>query len=339
MTDDQKKKDNRRKKAQATGKLTGDRPFPSKPAKDHVLPTSKASGTKGDKAKSPMQKHSDSVRADKNKYKDGARKFPDSKKAAKVAERKDRRKAAKLQKWQAQAAANPGKYKVSGGKKVPVPVEKGEKPSKGLTPEALAAKGKSKAAQDAKDGVKAKNREKRIADKAAKRQARKAEGRAGMAKAREGYEASKATGTVPGRTAQYTTGTGDKFNGKDARQALFNIHKTNEFGKVGYRKNGQASPEGAKHPKDFRNDPNVGPGREGQKPVPGMTGPGIEYGLKHDSKLGYDGVSPNPSAARLIAQKNPSGAVEVKGVVAHPEARPKGSKDKKYDDHVLVPPT
>lgn len=124
------------------------------------------------------------------------------------------------------------------------------------------------------------------------------------------------------------------YTGKDVRQALFNVHKAGQFGKVGYiEKNGKPMKPEYQHPKVFKNYENIG---SGARPIPHMKGEGIEFGLKHNSKYGYDGVSPNPSAARLVAQKDSKGVVQVMGVLAHPKA---SRNDRWYNDHVLVPPT
>jgi len=153
--------------------------------------------------------------------------------------------------------------------------------------------------------------------------------------AKAAYDASIKTGTFPGRKATFNTPKDGAYKGKDVRQALFNAHLYDQPGKkVGHTADGKAEKSDKfKHPKEFGNRPNVGHG--GAVPLPLMTGKGREYGMMRDHALGYQGLSPNPTATRLITKEN-GGVHEFAGVISHPlpDGNPKAD-----NDHVHVPAT
>ena len=125
------------------------------------------------------------------------------------------------------------------------------------------------------------------------------------------------------------------YKGKDVRQALFNAHLYDQPGKkVGHKADGKVEKvDKFKHPKEFKNLPNVGHGKT--VPLPSMSGKGREYGMMRGHALGYQGLSPNPTATRLITEEK-GGVHHFAGVVSHPlpDGNPKAD-----NDHVQVTAT
>lgn len=141
--------------------------------------------------------------------------------------------------------------------------------------------------------------------------------------AKAAYDASIKTGTFPDRKATFKTPLDGVYKGKDVRQALFNAHLHDQPGKkVGHTVDGKVEKsDNRKHPKVFQNAANQGQGKT--VPLPWMTGKGREYTMMPDHALGHHGISPNPTATRLITQEQ-NGVHKFEGVVSHPA---KNSKD------------
>jgi hypothetical protein len=152
--------------------------------------------------------------------------------------------------------------------------------------------------------------------------------------AKVAYGASIKTKTFPDRKATFKTPKDGVYKGKDVRQALFNAHLHDQPGKkVGHTADGKVEKaDKFKHPKTFNNQPNVGHG--GKEPLPSMSGKGREYGMMRDHALGYKGLSPNPTATRLITKENAKGVHEFAGVISHPMPEP--GNPKADNDHVQV---
>jgi len=150
------------------------------------------------------------------------------------------------------------------------------------------------------------------------------------------YAKSSQTKTLPDRSTVYITPQGNKFTGKDVRQAAFFFHVATQK-PVGYKlaDGSNVKKKQDRHPKEFQNR-EQGPAHDRKKPLTDISGTGQkyrEYGIVHDKKIGYDGRSPNPTETRLIMLENTAGVHEFAGVVAHPDS----TREDRNDHHLVSP--
>ncbi|KAF9482324.1 hypothetical protein BDN70DRAFT_991249 [Pholiota conissans] len=159
----------------------------------------------------------------------------------------------------------------------------------------------------------------------ARRQAKKAAGRAHHAPINAIHEHTRTHGNMPARDAKYHVPGHGTLKGKAVRTGAYNLAKQEVYG---HKKD--------KYPVAFKNMEQGPPGGR-HVPIPTMAGHGHEYPI-NNQRHGFHATSTeNPGPVRGIYQKNAAGGYNIQGVVAHDTTKKEG--DAGYNDHHLITPT